>query len=155
MSNLRFKAIALNAARVLLVCALGLLLTAEGGSRPPFVAQTHYVMGTMLEIQLPAGVDSRDDLFASLFAIARHEDDLFSTFKSNSPVSHFNGHGSGPFAAPEEVIELTSISKQFSEQTEGAFDITVGPLVKCWNGAAERQSWPGADEIDGARHRVG
>jgi thiamine biosynthesis lipoprotein len=121
-----------------------------------WAAQTHYVMGTMLEIQMP-NIASSQQVFASLFSIARHHDEVFSAFKPDSPLSRFNrfdGKGS-PFAAPAEMVELTSLSQRFAEQTDGAFDITVGPLVRLWKEAAKRNRWPKVDEIRMARRRVG
>jgi thiamine biosynthesis lipoprotein len=116
----------------------------------------HYVMGTMLEIQMPS-IDSNGRLFAALFDIARHHDEVFSTFKPDSPVSHFNRSGrvGTPFPAPAEVIELASLSQRFAGRTKGAFDVTVGPLVRLWREAAIRKQWPRVDEIRAARGRVG
>jgi thiamine biosynthesis lipoprotein len=120
-------------------------------------AQAHYVMGTILEIVLAAENDLGDQAFASLFAIARRHDEIFSTFKPESPVSRFNRFGSNrvAFAVPAEMIELAAISQQLADQTQGAFDITVGPLVKLWQEAVRRKRWPRADEIQAARQRVG
>lgn len=121
----------------------------------PFTAQAHYVMGTMLEIQLPA--TASDKLFAQLFSIARRHDEVFSTFKPESPISQFNrsNRKQTPFAAPDEIIELTSISQRLAEQTAGAFDVTVGPLVEMWKQAVKQQQWPDAQTIEAARRRVG
>lgn len=122
----------------------------------PLAAQTHYVMGTMLEVQIP-DTGSNEQIFASLFNIAHHHDEVFSAFKPDSPVSRFNrleGKG-GPFAAPAEMIELISLAQRFAMQTNGAFDITVGPLVRLWKEAAKRNHWPSVSEIRMARRRVG
>jgi thiamine biosynthesis lipoprotein len=125
-------------------------------SSSQWVAQTHYVMGTMLEIQMP-NVASSQQVFASLFSIARRHDEVFSAFKPDSPLSRFNrSEGKRvPFTAPAEMIELTSLSQRFAEQTNGAFDITVGPLVRLWEEAAKRNQWPKVDEVRMARQRVG
>ncbi|MFP5263175.1 MAG: FAD:protein FMN transferase [Blastocatellia bacterium] len=125
-------------------------------SKPLWAARMHYVMGTMLEIQMPS-IDSNGRLFAALFDIARHHDEVFSTFKPDSPVSRFNrlGRRGAPFPAPAEMIELASLSQRFSGQTKGAFDVTVGPLVRLWREAAIRKQWPRVDEIRAARGRVG
>jgi FAD:protein FMN transferase len=125
-------------------------------SNSTWIAQTHYVMGTMLEVQIP-GIASSEQVFASLFDIARRHDEVFSAFKPNSPLSRFNRSGGkgAPFTAPAEMIELASLSQRFAEETGGAFDITVGPLVRLWKEAAKRNQWPKADEIRMARRRVG
>lgn len=125
-------------------------------SNPLWAAQMHYVMGTMLEIQMPNN-DSNGRLFTALFDIARRHDDVFSAFKPDSPLSRFNRSGGkgAPFTAPAEMIELASLSQRFAEQTRGAFDVTVGPLVRLWREAARRKQWPRVDEIRRARRQVG
>jgi thiamine biosynthesis lipoprotein len=122
----------------------------------PWITQTHYVMGTLLEVQVP-GIASNEKVLASLFAIARHHDEVFSTFKTDSPVSRFNRSGvkGTPFSAPAEMIELVSLSRRFTEQTKGGFDITIGPLVRLWKEAAKRNQWPTREEVQAARTHVG
>jgi FAD:protein FMN transferase len=136
------------------LCAFVVLSLCQVKAAGPMAARVHYVMGTVLGVQLPADEQS-EQLFTSLFAAARKYDEIFSTFKPNSPVSRFNSHGSGRFVAPQEMIELTSLSKRVSEKTDGAFDITVGPLMQCWRKAIERQRMPASDELVAARERVG
>jgi thiamine biosynthesis lipoprotein len=129
----------------------------ERSSSLVWKAQAHYVMGTILEVILATKSDSSDHLFASLFAIARSHDSIFSTFRPESPVSRFNrsSRGWAAFVAPAEMIELAADSQRFTTQTEGAFDITVGPLVRLWQEAVRRKQWPKPDEIQATRQRVG
>jgi FAD:protein FMN transferase len=136
-------------------------VASEFSPAPPagsaWLVRVHYVMGTLLEIQLPGAGISGERLLASLFGVASRHDEIFSTFKPNSPVSRFNRSGSvqGPYRVPEEVIELASISQRLTAQTDGAFDITVMPLVRLWQEAAKRQRWTEADKIAAARQLVG
>jgi thiamine biosynthesis lipoprotein len=58
---------------------------------------------------------------------------LFSTYDSTSEVSRFNRHASvEPFAVSQEVMEVLVLSRDVSELSEGALDVTVAPLVDAW-----------------------
>jgi FAD:protein FMN transferase len=135
--------------------AIGSNIRSRETAPPSMIVQARYVMGTILEVQLPKASDSNEELFTLLFASARHYDEIFSIFKPTSPVSQFNNYISKPFSAPAEMIELTAISQKLTEQTEGAFDITIGPLMRCWRSAVEQRRLPRPDQVAEVQKRVG
>lgn len=56
-----------------------------------------------------------------------------STYRADSELSRFNGSpASQSFAASPHLFEVVALAKQVSEQSGGAFDVTVGPLVDAW-----------------------
>jgi thiamine biosynthesis lipoprotein len=56
-----------------------------------------------------------------------------STYRPESPVSRFNAHrGTGWFDVPDAVAEVVLLAGHVSDQTGGAFDITVAPIVNLW-----------------------
>jgi thiamine biosynthesis lipoprotein len=61
-----------------------------------------------------------------------------STYLPDSGVSQFNRYeGLDWFSVDEETARVVELSLQISRQSDGAFDITVGPLVAAWKfGAA-------------------
>ncbi len=71
-------------------------------------------------------------------------DRLMSTWIPDSEISRFNRHASlEPFAVSPETFAVFEIAEQVSERSEGAFDITVGPLVAAWGfGATDRAPQP-------------
>lgn len=62
-----------------------------------------------------------------------------STYLADSDISRFNRHGSEEwFEVDAETANVVELSLSISRQTEGAFDITVGPMVAAWKfGAAD------------------
>ena len=80
-----------------------------------------------------------------------------STYISESEVSRFNALSSGEMPVSAELAGLVQRSQAISEQTGGAFDITVGPLVSLWGFGPEGRvvSTPSADKIASLRTRVG
>ncbi len=81
-----------------------------------------------------------------------------STYRADSEVSRFNrSTSSGWFAVSSDTAKVVAASLQVAQQTGGAFDITVGPLVNLWNFGPDRRpaGVPSDDEIEAARSLVG
>jgi thiamine biosynthesis lipoprotein len=116
-----------------------------------------YVMGTILEITLCTKQTAfAQQPFESLFATATFWDSLLTTYNPNSPVSRLNAHaGHGPLSVPQQVVDLLVLSRQFSQLTQGTFDITVGPLMAMWRETAQRQGLPSQQVLRQARGAVG
>lgn len=60
-----------------------------------------------------------------------------------------------PAGISEMLYQFIRLNLEFSEQTGGAFDFTVGPLVKLWNFLAEHPEIPTDRELDRAMQTVG
>ncbi len=77
-------------------------------------------------------------------AVQRRLDEInqrMSTYLPESAVSRFNQHqGMDWFAVDEETARVVILALQISRQSEGAFDITVGPLVAAWKFGAAASS---------------
>src|SRR4051812_33098252 len=94
-------------------------------------------------------------------AILDRIDSEMSTWKPSSDVSRFNAnHSTEWIAVPAELAVVVEESRKASEQTNGAFDITVSPLVNLW-GFGPVSPGPGGrrvptdDAITAARAHVG
>jgi FAD:protein FMN transferase len=72
---------------------------------------------------------ARDAVAAALGAV----DKAMSTFRPQSELSRFNAHASTA-AVPlsPALFSVLSLARQVSQGTQGAFDVTVGPLVDAW-----------------------
>ncbi len=58
---------------------------------------------------------------------------LLSHYLPESEISYLNAHAAKePVRIHPEVFELIERAVHLSEETDGAFDITVMPLVRCW-----------------------
>lgn len=93
--------------------------------------------------QLPEQVDS-------ILAEISHQ---FSIFDTTSILFRINRGDSIPFTT--EMEEVFQISKKVSDQTNGAFDITVGPLVNLWGFGKEKREHIDQKEIDSVMSFVG
>jgi thiamine biosynthesis lipoprotein len=71
-----------------------------------------------------------------------------STYRTDSELSQFNASDSLHWSAvSQELCDVVAAAQAVSEQTSGAFDITVGPLVNLWGfGPDGSISSPPSDE---------
>ncbi len=81
-----------------------------------------------------------------------------SPWKPDSELSRFNRDKGGTrFPVSRETLTVFEVAREVSELSEGAFDVTVGPLVAAWGfgaGATTREP-PTATELDALLRHVG
>ena len=90
------------------------------------------------------------------YALDRVEEAM-STFRPTSELSHFNAwRHERRFALSPETYAVFSLAQQIATETDGAFDITVAPLVDAWGfGPGCHHRVVGKDEIEMLAHHVG
>lgn len=86
-------------------------------------------------------------------------DALASTYRADSEVTLFNRSKSAEwFPVSEDLAKIVSVALDVSKKTEGAFDITVAPLVNLYRFGPNKTplvAFPSDEEIDAIRKRVG
>lgn len=83
-------------------------------------------------------------------------DRLMSHYKPESPLSQLNRDASrGEVVVDPELFAFLERSIRYSEQTDGAFDITVGPLMKAWGFFRGEGHLPDRSQLAAARRVVG
>ena len=140
------------------VALLALLAGTLGAARAPeaAVSDGRYAMGTVLELTLrgPDPAAGRA-LLERLYARSESLEGQLSNHDGASAVSALNASAGGPPAPqPPELARLLRDSKRLSARTDGAFDVTVGPLVALWREAAARGRLPAPAEVTAARARL-
>lgn len=83
---------------------------------------------------------------------------LMSTYIPNSQLSDFNqSRETGWHAVDSELAQLIELALSISKKSDGAFDITVGPLVNLWGfGPSETTfTFPTESEINIAKRSIG
>ena len=113
-------------------------------------------MACRFEVTLPmstqAGVSIATQALDQVEAIEQQ----LSVFKAESAVSLLN-RDAATRAVPvdHELFELLALCGELYDETEGAFDITSGPLTRCWGFLKRAGSVPASAEIERARGVVG
>jgi FAD:protein FMN transferase len=101
-------------------------------------------MGTLCRIICYAA-DPGTAKQASKAAFARiaNLDDIMSDYSPTSELTRLNQQSGGPSqkVSPDLFLVLSE-AQQVSEMTDGAFDVTVGPVVKLWRRARRRRELP-------------
>jgi len=87
---------------------------------------------------------------------ARRLDDLLSNYRPESEWSRVNRlAASQPVRVSPELFQLLSDCVNYSRESEGTFDITVGPLMKVWGFYKGTGHLPHRAEVRGALEKVG
>src|SRR5258708_20868412 len=79
-----------------------------------------------------------------------------TVFRESSEVSHINRNAArAPIQVDRSLFALLCRCRELHRETEGAFDITAGPLTRVWGFLKREGRLPDASEIEWARARVG
>jgi FAD:protein FMN transferase len=90
------------------------------------------------------------------FEEVRRLDQMLSNYKPESELSEINRFAAErPVTVTPEMFGLLAACVEYSRLSEGAFDITVGPLMKVWGFYKGTGKLPHRAEILGALDRVG
>lgn len=125
----------------------GLLLTACKDSAPEWDTQVlrGETMGTSYQVTLVAEPGwewplSREEVQAQLDSRLRQINQWMSTYIDDSTLMRFNRLPQGDWETlPEPLVEVLKISQSVSKRSDGAFDITVAPLVNLWGFGPQAQ----------------
>ena len=82
-------------------------------------------------------------------------DSLLSKTAESSTVSALNDAAGAETAVENEVRELLELAKAYSEETGGAFDITISPVVSAWGFTGDAYRVPDAAELAELLETVG
>ncbi|WJG25500.1 FAD:protein FMN transferase [Vibrio furnissii] len=116
--------------------ALASLLLLAGCEQPP--QQVHLsgpTMGTSYNIKYiqQDGLPSSDDLHKEIDRLLEEVNDQMSTYRQDSELSRFNQYqGTDAFEVSTQTATVVKEAMRLSTLTEGALDVTVGPLVNLW-----------------------
>jgi len=78
------------------------------------------------------------------YARVRDLNGIFSDYEGSSEVRRLcDNSGPGrPVQVSEELFKVLEASLQLSRESDGSFDVTVGPLTKLWRRARRREQMP-------------
>ncbi len=124
---------------------------------PELFVQSRNAMGTVFTIYLYARDQEQAEpsLEAAFEEIERLEETL-STYRATSEISRINRlAGNGEVTTDPEVFALLEKSLQYSRQSHGAFDVTVGSLMRAWGFFRGQGRYPTSEELRWSRENVG
>jgi len=83
-------------------------------------------------------------------------DRLMSHYRSDSPLTRINREAARhPVHVDPELFDFIADAMRYQRDSNGAFDITVGPLMKAWGFFRGEGRLPTPDDLAAARRHVG
>jgi FAD:protein FMN transferase len=106
------------------------------------VSRARYLMGTVCEVTIDGDAGSIEDAFAEAARIER----FLSTWRDDSELSRVNR---GEIAASPELRSLLDRAIAWRDETGGAFDPQIRPLLDAWRTRGEG-ALPSPEQIESA-----
>jgi FAD:protein FMN transferase len=140
-------------------CGLAATLTAASAARAPL----HRYEASRLSMACVYAMElyGRDERALPAIAEAALDevdriDRLMSHYKPDSPLSQLNREAaSGAVTVDAELFDFIAAAIGYTRRTDGAFDITVGPLMKAWGFFKGDGHRPTTEALAAARRLVG
>jgi thiamine biosynthesis lipoprotein len=113
-------------------------------------------MGTMFRIVLYApNEDSAATASRAAFDRIAALDHIMSDYNDSSELMQLCRTAGGPAARiSEDLYRVMTAAQELSARSDGAFDITVGPIVQLWRRARRRHELPDPERLASARSLV-
>ena len=143
---------------VFVLSLLAVVYLSVGGRRRVDIDSGHrLVMGTFARVVAVAeDSDTAQKSIQAALAEIYKVDELMSDYKDDSEISRLNRDAAEKAVqVGESTYEVLQRSIEFSRLTEGAFDVTVGPLVDLFHAAEKQGVAPGPEQIAQAKEKVG
>ncbi len=128
-----------------------LMLVSCRNSTSKYIYNEGFIYGTIYHIvyESPQGKDFQEDITRKL----NEYNLIFSTYEKESVISKVNNNQ--PVKLPTEFITCYQRAMEISEITDGAFDITAGPMVNAWGFGPEEKEKMTPDIIDSLKAITG
>jgi len=114
-----------------------------------YIKDTGMIFGTTYAITYQYNENLKKDIEDIMHKV----DNSLSPFNDSSVISAINNNTSNK--TDEYLKEIVSLAKTVSKETDGAFDITVAPLVNAWGFGFKSGSKPTQTQIDSLLTFVG
>jgi len=130
------------------------LLAGEGG--PPTSRDYRFLMGTSVVVEAsgadaPARKAAIDEAFSAIAEVDR----LMSNYRDDSELALINRTADGgAVTVSDPMLSVLRAAVEVSERSEGAFDVTVGPLVRLWGFHDKKPHVPTSAELEAVRPLV-
>ena len=133
----------------LLLLIVGTVLIIRQQRAMPYQMNSGMVFGTVYNITY----ECDSDLHQAIKAELQKVDNSLSPFNEHSVITAINQNQD---VKPDEMF-LTVFNKamEISRETDGAFDITVAPLVNAWGFGFKNGSQPNRQQVDSLRRLIG
>ncbi len=117
-----------------LLTAVVLLFGTAACRRAPRATRTEFALDTVVSVTIyEADTADTEGVLDRCFEEIKRLEGLFSATIPNSDVARINASGGAPVDVALETAELLRESLRISELSDGAFDITLRPVIELWD----------------------
>lgn len=133
----------------LVLLIIGTVLIIRQQQTTPYQVNKGPVFGTFYNISYQSDKDYHQEIKAALMEV----DSALSMFNEQSVISNINRGNGGE--ANDMFMEVFQKAMEVSTDTDGAFDITVAPLVNAWGFGFKSGEMPTRQQVDSIRQFIG
>lgn len=114
-------------------------------------------MGTLFRVTLYAADEQSASVAKSAaFARAKELDEKFTDYRDDSELMRLSARaGEGPIVVSGDLYRVLDRAQDLARVSDGAFDVTIGPVVRLWRLSRRTRELPPVGELDAARSLVG
>lgn len=133
----------------LILLIVGTVLIIRQQRNTPYQTNKGFIFGTVFTITYQYEKNLNDEILAVLNEV----DNSLSPFNKYSIITKINENI--PVTPDKMFVEVFQLAKQISTETNGAFDITVAPMVNVWGFGFKNGTSPTKEVIDSIKGIVG
>ena len=114
-------------------------------------------MGTLVRIKLYArDADQAKTAFRAAFYRIRELDSILSDYKPDSELNRICLEAVGrPVEVSADLFRVLMASQKLAEESDGAFDVTLGPVIRLWRDARATRQLPDPAALHEAGFLIG
>lgn len=110
------------------------------------LSRTDFFMGTVITVTLYD--NKKDEILNKAFDEVKRIENLVSINKENTELDKVNeSAGISPVKVSDDTYNIIKAGLNYSIETDGHFDVTIGPIVKLWSIGLPEAKVPTDDEI--------
>lgn len=139
---------------------LGLAFLASCSDAPDKIMFSGKTMGTTYSVTLYSKDPrhNKEEIQRKVDIVLERVNAQMSTYDPESELSRFNQfEGTEPVVISRDLERVVTRALEIAEQTDGALDVTVGPLVNLWGFGpqARPEQEPSREQLEEIRRKVG
>lgn len=140
---------------IIIVLILVILnLSSCTNSKNQYYEKSNIVMDTVVTLSA-YGINSKEAVEES-FNRLNEINEMASTNINTSDIYKINNSsGTGYVKVHPEILKMIEASIEYSKLSDGAFDITIGPIIKLWGIGTDNEKIPTEEEIKAKLQLVG
>lgn len=138
----------------LILLIIGTILIIRQQQNMPYRKCSGPIFGTIYNITYQYDEDLQKELVEKMNEVDR----ALSMFNEKSVISHINldEHYTIPKSTEGDMfLEVYNLAMEIAEDTQGAFDITIAPLVNAWGFGFKSGDMPSKEQVDSMLQFVG